>query len=823
MKSARNKSYFLLSVLIFLSALLSAQTEPTYPLSAYKEGLHNGELFDFNWKFHRGGAQGAEMPSFDDSNWRKIDLPHDWSIEDLPGTNSPFSIDAITQVNGGFTTGGTGWYRKTFPISEKNKDKNFIIVFEGAYMNAEVWLNGTLLGNHPYGYTSFDFDLTGKLRYDKENVIAVKIRNEGENSRWYSGSGIYRHVWLKAVAPVHIETWGTYITTPVINEKETSVHIRTSVVNNSPEESTFTLITRIVNSDGYKLAEISTNQTLSAGKKIGIDQDLKLPDPSLWSPESPRLYVAESEIIESGSIIDRSNMEFGVRSISFDAANGFLLNGKPMKLKGGCVHHDNGILGARAYDRAEERRVELLKASGFNAIRCAHNPPSPAFLRACDHLGMLVIDEAFDMWKDGKNPADYHLYFNDWWKKDIQSMVQRDRNHPSIILWSIGNEIPDRTNPEVIRQASELAEMIRTLDPTRPVTSAVNDLKPDKDPYFAVLDVGGYNYPAVEVSGQRDSYAIDHDRLPQRIMVGTESFPLEAFGSWMAVRDHPYVIGDFVWTSFDYIGEASIGWRGYLQKQDFFPWNLAYCGDIDICGWKRPQSYYRDVLWKENMISIWITPPTPSFPVNGTREKWSKWHWFDAIADWNWQGYEGRMMEVNVYSSCGEAELFINNRSAGKKITDRTSAYIAKWLVPYEPGILKATGFSGRKRVAEYELHTASAPLNIKLSADRDKIRSDGQDLSYITVELMDNGNNLNPKAENMISFEIEGPGTITGVGNANPESLESFQLPRRKAWHGKCMVVIKSGIVPGKITLRASADGLKSGSIVIDSRQDLK
>jgi beta-galactosidase len=431
---------------------------------------------------------------------------------------------------------------------------------------------------------------------------------------------------------------------------------------------------------------------------------------------------------------------------------------------------------------------------------------------------MLVVDEAFDMWKEEKNPYDYHLYFSDWWKKDIESMIIRDRNHPSVIFWSIGNEIPNRQKPEVVELAKTLGGYVRLIDPTRAITSAVNDLRPDNDPYFAALDVAGYNYASGGDHNQKNLYEIDHDRQPQRIMVGTESYPLEAFGSWMDVVDHPYVIGDFVWTAFDYIGEASIGWRGYFQKQDFFPWNLAYCGDLDICGWKRAQSYYRDALWNENKISIWVTPPQPSFLLNPERQSWSKWHWNDVVDDWNWKGNEGRIMVVNIYSSCGQVELLLNGKSLGKKITDRSTKYIAEWQVPYEPGILRAVGFEGKKQVAVTELHSAGEATQIKLSADRNKIRSDGQDLSYITVELTDNEGVRNPRAENPVSFELDGPGNIAAVGNANPVSLESFQQPQRKAWHGRCMVVVKSGTNAGKIILKATSSGLRSASLEIES-----
>jgi beta-galactosidase len=777
------------------------------------------KLFDSGWRFHPGGAQGAENPQFDDSMWRKIDLPHDWSIEDLPGTNSPFNINAISQVSGGFTTGGTGWYRKSFTIPENLKGKRFRILFEGVYMNSEVWLNGRQIGNHPYGYSSFWFDITDNLKYEGENVMCVKVKNEGENSRWYSGSGIYRHVWLQVVSPLHTETWGTYITTPQVSEAEALVNIKTTIVNETKESREIKLVTRIFDKLSQELSKAEVSLRIEAGKNVAGDQEIRLKNPFLWSVDSPHLYEAVTEIYENGILTDKTVTKFGIRSILFDVVNGFRLNGKALKLKGGCVHHDNGPLGARAYDRAEERRVELLKASGFNAIRCSHNPPSPAFLDACDRLGMLVMDEAFDMWNEQKNPYDYHLFFDKWWKKDVENMVLRDRNHPSVIMWSIGNEIPNRQRPDVVETAKMLCDFIRNLDPTRPVTSAVNDLKPDKDPYFAMLDVAGYNYASGGDHNQESLYVQDHKRVPNRIMAGTESYALEAFGSWMAVVDNPYVIGDFVWTAFDYIGEASIGWRGYWQKQDFFPWNLAYCGDIDICGWKRPQSYYRDALWKENQLSVWVTPPGQSFELNPDRQPWSKWHWYDVVENWNWKGNEGKIMDVSVYSSCEQVELFLNGKSLEKKPTNRSNKFTAIWRVPYQPGTLKAAGYKGRKQVSISELKTAGDPVFIKLTADKPEIRADGQDLSYITVELNDAAGIRNPDAENLVSFSIEGPGTIIAVGNANPVSIESYQLPQRKAWRGRCLVIVKSESKAGPIILKATAQGLNPASIEINSK----
>ncbi|HJQ31434.1 MAG TPA: glycoside hydrolase family 2 TIM barrel-domain containing protein [Pyrinomonadaceae bacterium] len=782
-------------------------------------------LFDADWRFFRGGAQGAEGADFDDSRWRTVDLPHDWSIEDLPGKQSPFDPQAISQVSGGFTVGGTGWYRKTFDVPESQRGKRIRIQFDGVYMNAEVWLNGQRVGEHPYGYTSFWFDLTDKIKFGGANVLAVKVKNEGENSRWYSGSGLYRHVWLKTLDPVHVAQWGTYVTTPDVSASEAKVVIRTRVENEGDTAARVRLVTRLLNASGMEAMPRTdaggfpeAEGVVEAKGSREFETRITLTSPMLWSPESPSLHTAFSEVYREGQMVHVAVTKFGVRSISFDAHDGFRLNGQPLRLKGGCLHHDNGPLGARAYDRAEERRVELLKAAGFNALRMAHNPPSPAFLEACDRLGMLVIDEAFDMWREGKNPHDYHLFFDEWWRRDVESMIERDRNHPSIILWSIGNEIPDRRNPEVVKTAKTLADYVRKLEPTRPVTSAVNNLRDQQDPFFAALDVAGYNYAAGGDHMQESLYVLDHKRVPGRVMVGTESYPLEAFDAWMSTLQDPSVIGDFVWTAFDYIGEASIGWRGYWQESNFYPWTLAYCGDIDICGWKRPQSFYRDALWKDDQLSLFVKPPRPSFEPNPKRQSWSKWHWDDVVSDWNWRGYEGKTFEVNVYSSCEEVELFLNGKSLGRQRTSFATRYRAAWQVPYQPGTLRAVGRRGSREVNSAELRTAGEPAQIKLSADRVNIKADGQDLSYVTVELVDARGDRNPKAANLVEFTIQGPGAIIGVGNANPVSTESYQQPRRKAWQGRCLAVVKSDGRPGQIVLKASARGLSPGTVVINA-----
>jgi len=769
--------------------------------------------FDNNWRFHLGGALGAEAPDFNDVSWRKVDLPHDWSIEDRPGTHSPFDPTAIDQVGGGFTTGGTGWYRKTFLVPQINVGQKIIIQFDGVYMNADVYVNGQHIGNHPYGYTSFWYDITKSIKFGQKNIIAVEVKNEGQNSRWYSGSGIYRHVWLKTVNPVHVAQWGTYITTPAISEASAMVSVKTQVVNEGTTDASINVVTKLINPQGMEAGRINSKLTLTAGDKKELQEQTPIHKPQLWSCASPNLYRAITEIYQDGVLINTVTNNFGIRTIKFDVVNGFQLNGQSLKLKGGCFHNDNGPLGSKAYDRAEERKVELLKASGFNAIRCSHNPPSPVFLAACDSLGMLVIDEAFDAWNYGKNPYDYHLYFNDWWQRDLESMVSRDENHPSIILWSIGNEIIAKEDPVVIANAKKLAAYVRNLDPTRPVTSAVDNVHPDKDPYFAALDVAGYNYA---ISGDYNGYVIDHQRMPQRIMLGTESFPLEAFNNWMAVEDNAYVTGDFVWTAWDYIGEASLGWLGYPQDASYYPWNLAFCGDIDICGWKRPQSYYRDVLWKANQLSVFVKPPVPSFQAGLHTASWSKWNWVDVVPEWNWKGYENKPLEVSVYSSCDSVELFLNNRSLGRKATNRSTKFIAAYNVPYEPGQLKAIGFSNHKVVNTSILQTAAKPTHIKLTADRTLLKANNEDLSYVTVELVDSKGNRNPLSEDLLNFDVKGPGTIAGVGNANPVSTESFQVQKRKAWKGRCLVIIKSGNQPGKIVLKVHTKELPAQQFII-------
>ena len=778
-------------------------------------------LFDFDWKFHRGEVENGHFADFNDSEWRTLHLPHDWSIEDIPGTNSPIDSAAIGGISTGYYVGGTGWYRKTFNVPKNWTGKKMSVYFEGVYMNSDVWLNGTHLGNHPYGYTAFEYDITDLVKTGEKNILAVQVKNEGRNSRWYSGSGIYRHVWMKVTEPVYVKTWGVSITTPEVSKEKATVNIQTQINNKATENKTVQVVTRIINGSGIEIAKSQKSQQINTVTESSDKQSLQIELPELWSTENPNLYTAVIEIQdEKGKLLDNVIEKFGIRSIGFSVENGFLLNGTPTLLKGGCMHHDNGPLGAAAYDRAEERRVELMKASGFNAIRCSHNPPSEAFLDACDKLGMLVIDETFDMWRKPKNPQDYHLYFNEWWKRDVEAMVLRDRNHPSIIMWSIGNEIPERGEPEGAETSKMLVEYVKQLDSTRPVTAAVNGLWPDKDPYFATLDISGYNYSAGGDHGQKDIFEKDHKRVPDRIMYCAESYPLEAYGAWMDAVKYPYVLGDFVWTGFDYLGEASIGWRGYPHDENFYPWNHAFCGDIDICGWKRPQSYYRDVLWEVgNQLSIFVVPHKPSFPVKENRADWSKWHWHDHVAEWNWEGFENQPFEIKVYSGHEKVELFLNGKSLGIKETNHENQFIATWQVPYQKGELKAIGYKGETVKATSSLQSSHIPVKLKLTADRSEIQANGQDLSFIDVEFTDEYGIRNPKSENLVNFEISGPGKIVAVASSNPMSGESFQQLMRKAWKGRCLVIVKSEKMAGEIVVKAKSEGFPDSKIAIQSK----
>lgn len=781
--------------------------------------------FDYGWKFQLGDVPGAEIASFDDSQWRQLDLPHDWSIEDLPTVDGkkqigPFSEDSPGKGSTGNVVGGIGWYRKTFTLDKSSEGKKVQILFDGVYMNSEVWINGQSMGVHPYGYTPFYYDLTPYLKPAGEsNLLAVKVNNNGKNSRWYSGSGIYRHVVLQVTDMVHIPIWGISVITPEVNKEKATVKLNIKVSNDMNQVGDLKISTQVISPDGQTVSEGKT--TVQPFKEVQFDaeQKFELKNPDLWSPESPKLYQAITEVSFDGKLVDRQTTTFGIRSVEFSAEKGFLLNGEKVLLKGGCMHHDNGPLGSATIDRAEERRVELMKKFGFNAIRTSHNPPSKQFLDACDRLGVLVIDEAFDQWQRPKNPDDYNLYFDKWHQRDLEAMVLRDRNHPSVIIWSIGNEIKERADSSGLLITKNLTNIIKSLDTTRPVTAAICSFwdNPGKtweyaQPAFELLDVAGYNY-------QWREYENDHKKYPNRMMIGTESIAKEAFENWQMVEKYPYVLGDFIWTSMDYLGEAGIG-HSLIATPDAkpqfspgWPWYNAYCGDIDICGFKKPQSYYRDVVWKISNLELAVHVPIPS----GMKEMVSMWGWPDEHQSWNWAGSVGQKLQVNVYSNYPEIRLELNGKVIGTKPVSAETKLTATFEVPYEAGELKAIALKDGKEVETKILKTTGNPAKIRLTADRSELKASRNDLSYVTVEVIDEAGNLVPDAKLPIQFKVEGAGELAAVENGNPTDMKSFRAPQVSSFNGRCLVILRPNGTSGEIKLKAESDGLEGLEIVVE------
>lgn len=783
-------------------------------VSAQKPANNNRkQLFDYSWKFLLGDNPEASAVDFNDKNWRYLDLPHDWSIEGKPDSLNPMGND------GGYFPAGIGWYRKKFMPSTAWVGKRVSIYFEGIYMNAQVFINGKSLGVHPYGYTSFAYDLTPYLDYTKENTISVRVDNsQQKNCRWYSGSGIYRHVWLLETGPIHVDHWGVAITTPEVTKEKAIVQVKTSIKNETGFPQSITLSTQLVNKNSRKTGDHELMVELPAGGVKEITQNITVNNPELWSPGNPDMYEAQVRLIRNGTVVDRISESFGIRSITFSAENGFQLNGKKVILNGGCVHHDNGCLGAAAYDRAEIRKVELLKAAGFNAVRTSHNPPSEAFLAACDRLGLLVIDESFDGWRESKTPYDYAKFFDDWWQRDIEAVVLRDRNHPSIIMWSTGNEIIERKKPEAVATANMLANHVRKLDPSRPVTSAMTTWDKDWeifDPLFAAHDIGGYNY-------QLHRAPADHKRVPSRVIVQTESYPKDAFANWKLIQENAYIIGDFVWTAMDYLGESGIGRyyypgekEGEHWEKNFYPWHGAYCGDIDLTGWRKPISHYRDLLYNDTK-KLYLAVKEPN-PANG-KIKMTSWSVWPTWESWTWPGQEGKNIEVEVYSRYPKVRLYLNDKLVGEQPTTKEQQFTARFTLPYSPGLLKAVGVENNIEQESSILKTAGKAARIKLTEDRAKISANGQDLSYVTVEITDDKGNIQPNADNQLSFSIKGPGIIAGVDNADLKDINPYLSDNRKAWKGRALVVIKSIHKAGKIELTVSSPGLSNAAIAISA-----
>ena len=770
-----------------------------------------------DWRFRYGpGVQGVH----ESREWTTVDLPHD------AGIHLDRSASAVGGYGTGYFPGCNCFYERDIEIPSGWLGGNVTLEFEGVYMNAVVTVNQNLAARHPYGYTTFRCDITPWLK-EGMNKLRVEVYNGGlANSRWYSGTGIYRPVYLLVGDKVRVDPWDIAVSTPEVQPDLSIARIRTTIRNGGTSPAPVRLRTTIL-AEGATIGVSETPADIPAQGSIDLEQEVRVRDARVWSLDDPFLHVLRTEVLMAGKTADTTETRFGFRTLSFDAVEGFRLNCGSMKLKGGCVHHDCGLVGSAAYARAEERKVELLKASGFNAVRTAHNPPSVAFLEACDRLGMLVIDEAFDCFRIGKNPGDYSMHFEEWWRRDIESMVLRDRNHPCIVMWSTGNEIVERDGKSHGAEWSrKLADHVRSLDSTRPVMNAINDFwlsvpegmtaeesmdhwERETTEFAAPLDVVGYNYLL-------HRYERDAERYPGRVICGTETFPFDAFDYWEATERLPHVIGDFVWTSMDYLGESGIGHVKYgsdLGGLMPYPWLLANCGDIDPCGRKRPQSYYRDCLWSRSE-SPYIAVHAPE---NHDRPfLMSAWDWYDVSASWNWKGWEGRPCRVDVYSRDEEVVLLLDGEILGKAEAGRKNRYIATFETVYRPGVLEAVGVSHGREQGRSLLETSGEPACVRMAADRAILAGGFGDLAYVGVEIVDEKGRLVTDGTNALRFAVEGPGRILAVGNGDPVSEEPYVGCVRSAWRGVATVVVRADGQPGSIFLSAESDGLEPARIEI-------
>ena len=815
--------------------------------SAGEEAASRSCDFNDDWAFCLQDDEAAAQPGYDDSGWRRLNLPHDWAVE------GDFSQDNPSGTGGGALPGGVGWYRKTFTVGKFDEGKRIYIDFDGVYMNSTVYINGHCLGSRPYGYISFRYDLTPYLDWGGKNVLAVRVDNsEQPNSRWYSGCGIYRNVWLTKLEPVHVAHWGTYVTADEVTKNSARVNVRTTVENASDADVTLELRTELLDAQGRTVARaVLPALTAVADTLTDALQQMEVTSPALWSVERPYLYDVRTILVADGRVVDSYVTPFGIRSFCFDVQKGFILNGKSMKINGVCMHHDLGCLGAAVNVRAIERQLEILKEMGCNGIRCSHNPPAPELLDLCDRMGFIVMDEAFDMWRKKKTSHDYARYFDEWHERDLTDLLKRDRNHPSIFIWSIGNEVLEQWSDakadtlslaeanlilnfghsaDMLAKEEEgmsvnslltkkLADMVRALDPTRPVTAGCNEPNPGNHLFRSnALDIIGFNYhddwfagvpqnfpgkPFIiteSVSGlmTRGYYRMPSDSMyiwPTRwdVPFHDESFSCSSYdnchvpwgnsheGTLRHVKNNAFISGQYIWTGFDYIGEPTpYGW----------PARSSYFGVIDLAGFPKDIYYMYQSEWRPDKTVLHLFP------------------------HWNWQ--EGQEIDLWVYyNNADEVELFVNGHSQGIRRKGEGDFHVS-WRVAYEPGTVRAVSRKNGQVVAERLIHTAGAPARIRLTPDRTDIRCDGRDLCFVTVEVVDKDGNLCPWADNDVSFDVQGAGFIAGVDNGSPTSLERFKDNHRRAFYGKCLVVIQNDGQKGSIRLKATADGLEEAGLTL-------
>ena len=746
-------------------------------------------LFDAGWQFTQNGKTVT------------VDLPHDWDIYAGPDAKS-----GATGTGGGWYPGGKGEYRKTF----KTPDGEVVrLHFEGVYQKAEVFINGQKAGQHAYGYTPFTIDITPYLHQDKPNEVLVKVDNsEQPNCRWYSGSGIYRHVWLITSPALHIAENGVYISTPMVNDDEATVQVEVTVENASDVERSATVMVGAESMPVTVPAKGSETDTLT----------FNIRNPRLWSPDTPILYEVRAMLKEQGKMVDSQLTRFGVRHIYCDSRYGFQLNYMPLLINGACVHHDDGILGAMAFDAAEIRKVRLMKDAGFNLIRTSHNPPSRAFLDACDSIGILVIDEAFDGWRQAKTPYDYSTLIDSCYREDIHAMVRRDRNHPSIICWSIGNEVMERKDIRVVTTARKMKDAIKDYCCERPVTEALCSWDSDweiYDPHAEVLDIAGYNY-------MLHKHASDHERDPLRVILQTESFPRDAWRNWQTVEDYSYVIGDIVWTGLDYLGESGIGryyYDGDTPGEHYVEggqpeWHGAYCGDVDITGWRKPISHYRELLWnRDTAPALYMAVKEPDGYYGTIRETaWSVWPTWES---WTWNGWEGKPVEVEVYTSLPSVRLYLNDRLVGEQ---QSAECKAVFTLPYQPGTLRAEGVTEEGQPVSVSLSTAGEPCQIRLTADKSTFLADGQDLIYVTVEILDRDGLVCPNAAIPLTATVKGAGSLLSFASADLKDTSVYTDAHCTTWKGRALLAVRSSAKSGSVSVTVKGDGLSQSQLTLNA-----
>jgi beta-galactosidase len=818
----------------FLKRLTPRLIVPVLLLAAWSAAAQTRHeyLLDANWKFTKGDVAGAEKPDFKDTAWQTVSVPHDWAIygpfdgsNDLQKVKIEQNGEQAATLKAG-RTGGlpyvcTGWYRRPISVPGFGPGQRAVLLFDGAMSDAHVFVNGQEIGNWPYGYSSFSFDITSALHAKGPNTLAVRLKNQPESARWYPGAGLYRNVHLIITDDVHIPVWGTYLTTPEITAQTARVQLRTQVETPASTHQPLRLVTEIRDAAGQVVATITSK--LTATDKLEFNQSLQVPQPRLWSPETPVLYTAASRLYVGEVLKDEYRTSFGIRSFKFEKDKGFLLNGQARKFKGVCNHHDLGPLGTAVNTAALRRQLALLKDMGCDAIRTSHNMPAPELVRLCDEMGLMLMVEAFDEWKTPKVKNGYSQYFDAWAEKDLVNMVHRDRNHPSVIIWSIGNEVPDQSNANGPIIAKRLQDIVHREDPTRPVGAGLDRFDDDfKYGIAAALDIPGFNY-------KPSRYSEALGKLPQGFLLGSEtastvssrgvykfpavpmkekkyadnqssSYDLEAC-SWSQIPDEefaaqddqPNVLGEFVWTGFDYLGEPT-------PYDEAWPSHSSMFGMLDLAGMPKDRYYLYRARWNTSQPTLHILP------------------------HWTWPGREGQTTPVFAYTSYPSAELFVNGQSQGRQTKHASDQFQTRYRlmwhdVKYTPGTLKVVAYDAQgKAVATEEVRTAGTPHHIKLVPNQTMLAADGQDLAYVTASVVDAQGNLCPNATNQLRMQVSGPGRFRAVGNGDPTCLELFHQPQMHAFSGQLMVIVQATTTAGDMQLNVTGPGLGSATLRLQS-----